>query len=58
MSFFAGSISRTSLAQDTVNEIYGAFFGSHKPARVIVPTKALHNGALIEIEAVAELPTK
>ena len=41
---------------DTVNEVYGAFFGSHKPARVIVPTRALHNGALIEIEAVAELP--
>ena len=41
---------------DTVNEIYGAFFGNHKPARVIVPTRALHNGALIEIEAVAELP--
>ena len=43
---------------DTVNEVYGAFFGNHKPARVIVPTRALHNGALIEIEAVAELATK
>ena len=41
---------------DTVNEVYGAFFGAHKPARVIVPTRELHNGALVEIEAVAELP--
>ena len=40
---------------DTVNEIYAEFFGAHKPARVIVPTRALHHGALIEIEAVAEM---
>ena len=40
---------------DAVNEIYGAFFGGHKPARVIVPTRELHNGAMVEIEAVAEL---
>lgn len=40
---------------DTVNEIYAAFFGMHKPARVIVPTRTLHHGALIEIEAVAQL---
>ena len=32
-----------------------AFFGSHKPARVIVPTRELHNGARIEIEAIAEV---
>ena len=32
-----------------------ALFGSHKPARVVVPTRALHHGALVEIEAVAEL---
>ena len=43
---------------DAVNEVYGAFFGAHKPARVIVPTRPLHNGALVEIEAVAELPTE
>ena len=42
-------------AWDTVNAVYAAFFGSHKPARVIVPTRELHNGALVEIEAVAEL---
>lgn len=39
---------------DTVNEIYGKFFGEHKPARVMVPSRELHNGALVEIEAVAE----
>ena len=43
---------------DAVNEVYGAFFGSHKPARVIVPTRELHNGAMVEIEAVAELREK
>lgn len=43
---------------DTVNAAYAEFFGSHKPARVVVPTRALHNGALVEIEAVAELGGK
>ena len=42
-------------AWDTVNAVYAAFFGSHKPARVIVPTRELHNGARIEIEAIAEV---
>lgn len=37
-----------------VNNIYSEFFGSHKPARTIVPTNTLHFGALIEIEAIAE----
>ncbi len=39
---------------DAVNEVYAAFFGEHKPARVIVPTRELHHGALVEIEAMAE----
>ncbi len=39
---------------DEVNAVYAAFFGDHKPARVVVPTRELHHGALIEIEAVAE----
>ena len=39
---------------DTVNDAYAAFFGEHRPARVIVPTRELHHGALVEIEAVAE----
>lgn len=42
-------------AWDTVNAVYAAFFGAHKPARVIVPTRELHNGARIEIEAIAEV---
>ena len=41
---------------DEVNLAYAAFFGEHKPARVIVPTRDLHHGALVEIEAMAELP--
>ena len=41
---------------DQVNEAYAGFFGDHKPARVIVPSRELHGGALVEIEAVAELP--
>lgn len=40
---------------DTVNSIYATFFGSHKPARAVIPTRELHHGALIEIEATAEL---
>ncbi len=41
---------------DEVNAVYAEFFGEHRPARVMVPTTALHHGALVEIEAVAELP--
>ena len=41
---------------DTVNDVYAEFFGSHKPARVVVPTRNLHHGVLVEIEATAELP--
>ncbi len=40
---------------DEVNLAYGEFFGDHKPARVVVPTRELHHGALVEIEAVAEV---
>ena len=39
---------------DAVNEVYADFFGSHKPARAVVPTRDLHHGALVEIEAMAE----
>lgn len=38
---------------DGVNRIYTEFFGTHKPARAIVPVKDLHYGFKIEIEAVA-----
>lgn len=36
-----------------VNEVYSAFFGEHRPARAVVPTRDLHHGFQIEIEAVA-----
>lgn len=36
-----------------VNEVYARLLGEHKPARAIVPTKELHHGFLIEIEAMA-----
>ena len=39
---------------DQVNEVYAAFFGEHRPARVVVSTRDLHHGALVEIEAIAE----
>ena len=35
-----------------VNEVYADFFGSHRPARAIVPCKDLHHGFLIELEAI------
>lgn len=38
---------------DRVNEVYSRFFGDHRPARAIVPTRELHFGYQIEIEAVA-----
>ena len=38
-----------------VNEVYAAFFGDHRPARAIVPTKDLHFGIQVEIEAVAAI---
>jgi len=41
---------------DRVNEVYGKFFGKHRPARAVVPTKDLHHGFQIEIEAIASLP--
>ncbi len=38
-----------------VNEVYARVMGEHKPARAVIPTKELHYGFLIEIEAVAAL---
>ena len=40
---------------DKVNKIYGDFFGNHKPVRSVIPTRDLHFGCLIEIEAIAVL---
>jgi 2-iminobutanoate/2-iminopropanoate deaminase len=38
---------------DRVNAVYAGFFGQHRPARAVVPTRELHFGFQIEIEAVA-----
>ena len=38
-----------------VNEVYAGFFGSHRPARAVVPTRELHYGFLVEIEVIAAL---
>jgi 2-iminobutanoate/2-iminopropanoate deaminase len=46
------SVSDISL-WPAVNAVYAQILGSHRPARAVVPTRELHFGALIEIEAVA-----
>jgi reactive intermediate/imine deaminase len=38
---------------DEVNEVYSEFFGDHKPARVVVPTRELHYGFSIEVDVIA-----
>ena len=38
-----------------VNAVYARFFGEHRPARAVVPTKNLHFGFQIEVEAIAAL---
>lgn len=36
-----------------VNEEYSKYFGSHKPARIVIPVNNLYGGCLVEIEAIA-----
>ena len=36
-----------------VNEVYAQYFGSHKPARIVVPVNSLNYGCLLEMEAMA-----
>jgi len=38
---------------DRVNAVYARFFGEHRPARAVVPTRNLHFGFQVEIEAIA-----
>lgn len=38
---------------DRINTVYAEFFGDHRPARTIVPTKTLHYYCLIELDAIA-----
>ncbi|WP_288542941.1 RidA family protein [uncultured Clostridium sp.] len=40
---------------DRANQVYGEFFGDHKPARIVLPVGSLSNGCQVEIEAVAEV---
>ena len=40
---------------DKVNDRYSFFFEEHKPARCVIPTRELHFGCLIEMEATAIL---
>jgi 2-iminobutanoate/2-iminopropanoate deaminase len=35
------------------NAVYANFFGGHKPARAVVPTRDLHHGFVVELECVA-----
>jgi 2-iminobutanoate/2-iminopropanoate deaminase len=37
----------------SVNTVYARVMGEHRPARAVVPTKELHYGFLVEIEAIA-----
>jgi 2-iminobutanoate/2-iminopropanoate deaminase len=38
---------------DAVNRAYAKFMGDHRPARAVIPTRDLHYGFLVEIEAIA-----
>ena len=42
----------------TVNEIYGKWLGKARPARSTVQVPGLPRGALVEIDAIAALPSK
>lgn len=59
---FAGVVKTTIFLADladfgAVNEIYGAHFPSDPPARATVQVAGLPRGALVEIDAVALLPS-
>jgi len=38
-----------------VNTIYSDVMGDHRPARTVVPTRELHHGALVEVNAIAHI---
>ena len=38
-----------------VNGVYAECFGDHRPARAVVPTRDLHFGCQVEIEAIAAI---
>lgn len=43
---------------DRANAVYEEFFGSHKPARIVLPVGPLYRNCQVELEAVAEIPKK
>lgn len=40
---------------DRVNAVYTEFMGESRPARAVVPTRELHYGFLIEMDAIAAI---
>jgi 2-iminobutanoate/2-iminopropanoate deaminase len=38
---------------ERVNEVYSRVLGEHRPARAVIPSRDLHHGFLIEIDAIA-----
>jgi 2-iminobutanoate/2-iminopropanoate deaminase len=36
-----------------INAVYADFFGSHKPARIVVPVQTLNYGAQVEVDCIA-----
>jgi len=40
---------------EQANRVYSAFFGDHRPARIVLPVGALSRGCQVELEAVAEI---
>ncbi len=40
---------------DRVNAVYARFFGEHRPARAVVPTRELHFRFQIEMDAIAAI---
>lgn len=49
MTVYVSDISLWS----AVNTVYARVMGEHRPARAVIPTRELHHGFLIEIDAVA-----
>lgn len=41
-----------------VNAVYAECFGGHRPARAVVPTRDLHFGCQVEIEAIAAVASR
>lgn len=41
---------------DQANAVCQAFFGNHRPARIVLPAGPLSKGCHVELDAIAELP--